>query len=576
MFYGENIPPNIPDDHYTTPKSFASVKPKSSQFTSIRPSPHSGPSPTSNRFRQSRDSASGYFVEPEPFAENSISPADDGADVAQAFRAQVLAACAESSGIDPGSLSFHNDQHFLPVEVPFVVPAEYTQPMGFNHNSTISLTEEHESEAVDVGESFRQQVLAACTRVALESWLDDATPDRTWTPLETRAISPSVLNQEVNKLLSRVPSPALMREPVPDEAPIFVPTLAVEEPVMRPADIPPVPLIVETIVTSPKQGLRRAESEIITEPLSPVRDSIRLIESYDKLRRPVSPLTGSNRPISPTSGVVPGSIRSFKTLPRHTESSLEVESGTGESAIEDIAADSKEPPRPTGSSVETGSVTEEIGSDNKQPPRQTDSSVEAGSRTEEIESENRELPRQTDSSVEAGSVESVVEDIGGQLSEEEAPLIAEGYSVLPEVEKRHSLVIDQLKLHLSSRKRREEEEEQPNEPQGISSHENSSLTDLIQALNFGHEDYEAIDDPQIMEEPEMRNQEPSTSVPMGDQQGSIKNAHPSLNSLNSESQPPPSLHPITSELDPPLPIRAPKLETPIKRKGGLFNCCCRV
>lgn len=334
--YSENIPPNVGDD-YRTPQSIPSLQSKSSHYTSIRPSPRNVVSPG---FKATQAGPTDYGTTPRSVNEDLYhiqqggSPLlqinGTGGDVAEAFRAQVLAACAESSMMDGGMIG-------VP-EMPYTAPVEYQyeEQMAFNplmaepaHGISFGADSfvQHQ-DAGDVGESFRQQVLEACTRVALESWLDDATPDRNWTPLETRAISPSVLNQEVNKKLeskllsTRIELPAetavevqqydlplenaekeiqeepteqIMTEPSESIA-LNVAEMVAEEPVEQSAaDVPPI----EVAVVSPK--LNRGSSELIQEPLSPVRDSVRIIEESSKSRRLTSPLPGSISRIRPKS-----------------------------------------------------------------------------------------------------------------------------------------------------------------------------------------------------------------------------------------------------------------------------------
>lgn len=201
--FEENVPPTSAEDPYTTPQSVPSFKPKSSQFTSIRPSPHSLVSPMAPIDNVNSLTPSSFRAVLGNQENRPLTPLDQQdesqvmvTEVGEAFRAQVLAECAAVSG-------------FAGV-APEIIPMESVlsaDPAG------------EQAPYVDVSESFRQQVLAACSQTAYDSM--------------TRTISP-----------------------------------------------PP--------ASAPLSPLRRGMSELITEPMSPVRASVRLFESGIK-SKPLSP-----------------------------------------------------------------------------------------------------------------------------------------------------------------------------------------------------------------------------------------------------------------------------------------------
>jgi len=626
MYYGENIAPNTLDENYRTPQSIPSIKPKSSQYTSIRPSPQSAVSPVSNFKRGTPEGlravlsqqSNHHFEYPPEVASNVTADSE----VANAFRSQVLQACAESSGVDISGFDFRRDPSYTTLDMPYIPSSEFSyQPAAeassFQHMMEVPYAPElvhHQSqnEASDVAESFRQQVLAACTRVALESWLDDATPDRPWTPLETRLISPVVLNSEVNrKLASSMHYPAVVvaltsqpeyPQPVfeapksvvksvkqsplgvpamipeePLESPhrpkaVMISTLAVEEPSLPPnnlviptsqveepvesprvpleritsplempaislspakdqlvADIPPLTDYKAAYNTqSPSVKLARSESIVDNEPLSPVRDSIRLLEK-----------TSERKAMTFT----PGSIkRKMK------------ESGVAEEPKVQKPAD-----------VQKLSETIPIDTQQHNP---SDENIFANNQPNEsigtFWDELGVAPPAGDFNFN-GVTQFVVPE-----SAEESPR----YVMSPAMREQHSLLIDELKFHFSSRKDSVlvEDQQDFNVPQiveltaqsvypiggeryDITESKENSLGEIVQALNFTHESKQ-----------EQSGQEIVNPKSLG------MKGHPSQTSLASGTFPPPSLQPLT---DPDRPASHQAIKTPVKRRKPLFVCCCQ-
>ena len=528
--YSENIPPNVGED-YKTPQSIPSLPSKSSHYTSIRPSPRSIVSPG---FKTSQAGPKDYGTTPRSVNEDlyhtqqGVSPMlhnpSAGGDVAEAFRAQVLAACAESSMMDGGIFGVPEMPYTAPIEYQYedqiaFNPIMVEPPHGISFGADSFV--QHQDTG-DVGESFRQQVLEACTRVALESWLDDATPDRNWTPLETRAISPSVLNQEVNKKLeSNLPSPRtevpteaveiqepdlpidivekeiqeepleqIVTETVPnleqpseviqDVLPLMsLPEMLPEEPVEQSttADVPPI----EVIMVSPK--LTRGSSELIQEPLSPVRDSVRIIEA----RRPTSPLWKS----------APGSISRIR-------------------------------------------------------PKQE----------EEIAVQTEEMRNTLEIPVEDKYVD------------------AQGENMSPELKKQHSLLIEELKVRFSASKQQQNPEDSMHvnietsredfNPESVdqSAIVPVSLDGIMEWLGEEKDDISPAQGEEKDPSSDRVPESPPQSPPIFDEPKSqLQPTHPSMPSLISEGSPP-SLQPIGPS------FLGPDMKTATKRRP-LF-CCCRV
>ena len=660
-YYAENIPPNMGEDPYRTPQSIPSMKSKSSAFTSIRPSPRSLTSPAT-RPGQIKGTGfvatySGRDFDVQSPREQSImnQSASAQSDIADAFRAQVLAACAGASDFEGGLQDMRHNANFGAVEIPYMPPAEYVYnpyreqssfqqlvevPNGVSFAAEPVVNESYYShhqpavEPSDIGETFRQQVLAACTQVALESWLDDATPDRQWTPMDTRAVSPALLNDAVNaKLASAVPSPKVelaavatepveetISEPVTDvqseKSPVItaadlldLPTLIPEKtPVVGSIELPEEPraesenspvTIREPLVelppmetekpaqqmsprwadiaaakspvtfreplielpsleaekpvqqTSPrwadiapaKSGfssprLAKAFSEIVEEPLSPVRDSVRLIEESSKSKRPVSP----DQRVAEIAKSTPGSIRQVR---RRQVADLQ------ESTVPIINVTS---PRLSEEGVQTEPVMENV-------------VQECSEAIVHVDQENVSPKR-----------------------------LNVGLALSPEQKKQHSMIIEELKVRFSSRKNREEDSMfvHVNEP-AIQSVESSILAPISLMdsgkldMDFGVPppervwEHEEAEDENVAANAAGENEggEKGVTLPIGEDFESVEQehtareelpaGHPSAASFNTDGSPP-SLQPV---LDPEeRRTLSSSDQTPKPNKKKPFFCCC--
>ena len=180
------------EDQYKTPESQSSFKPKSSNYASMRHSPRSPTSIVSETApAQSTPSAIPRVVEsqkggyPSPsagehvFGKGSHLPTVEvGGDheVADAFRAQVLAACAASTSMSPQSIGVPKLYEIPQVSEPVehgIDPelAKYLSPKAVSVTPRVFISDPLDSatEAVygDVSDSFRQQVLTACEHAFL-------------------------------------------------------------------------------------------------------------------------------------------------------------------------------------------------------------------------------------------------------------------------------------------------------------------------------------------------------------------------------------------------------------------------
>jgi hypothetical protein len=504
--------------------------------------------------------------------------------------------------------------NFGGVDIPYQPPAEYIYnpyreqasfqqfidvPNGVSFAAEPVVNDSyysHHQPAVDtsdIGETFRQQVLAACTQVALESWLDDATPDRQWTPIDTRAVSPALLNHAVSaKLASAVQSPkveefaAVAVDPVGDDIPapatdvqsekspeiapvehldiptplpektplvtsvllpeesrtesakspvaireplIELPSLEVEEAVQQLSPRWAEVVLAKSALSSPR--IAKAISEIIEEPLSPVRDSVRMIERNDKTKRPVSPDPRVSEIVKST----PGSIRQVR---RRQVAELQ------ESTVAII---------------------------NVTSPRQTEEGIQTEPVIEQLVHENQENVSPKHVSV---------------------PL----NNLSPEQKKQHSLIIEELKIRFSSRKNREEDSMfvHVNEP-AIHSVESSFLAP-ISLLDSGKLDMDLTVPPVHREwEEEVEDQvivanlanesvekpaDKGISLPIVEEYESIEQehtareelpaGHPSAASFNTDGSPP-SLQPV---VDPEERRTLSSLDQSPNKKKKPFLCCC--
>ena len=180
------------EDQYKTPESQSSFKPKSSNYASMRHSPRSPISAVSETApAQSTPSAIPRVVDsqkggyPSPSAGEHVfgkgshlEPVEIGGDheVADAFRAQVLAACAASTSMSPKSIGVPKLYEIPQVSEPMeqgIDPelAKYLSPKAVSVTPRVFISDPLDSatEAVygDVSDSFRQQVLTACEHAFL-------------------------------------------------------------------------------------------------------------------------------------------------------------------------------------------------------------------------------------------------------------------------------------------------------------------------------------------------------------------------------------------------------------------------
>lgn len=276
---------SVVDDQYQTPESQPSFKPKSSNYTSIRPSPRS-PSSVNSEAAQTHprpylkkiaNSTKGGFPSPgtpESAFEAGSVPEPIGSsiehEVADAFRAQVFAACVASSKLHPRSLGSPPKVFAMPPKVdpmdeirnPELV--KYLSPRSLAQVPVLLPAEPqnmlpNEPMYGDVSDSFRLQVLSACEQaasvtIAIDTFMKVITPKAPNSPLGIQE------------------SPRSARQPGTKETPRSESERRIQSP-KRPVS----PAVMRQ---SPGSGRR------IHTPLSSVSAGMR---SSPRLGRPVSP-----------------------------------------------------------------------------------------------------------------------------------------------------------------------------------------------------------------------------------------------------------------------------------------------
>ena len=264
--HSENV--EIP---YTTPKSEVSMRPKSSTYTSVKGSPHITPISATSKPTSTPGSKYGVqgLLSGQLLPIAPLSPRDYGSDsgsildpqnlttgeVADAFRAQVYAACAATSphASMVGQFPIPTSEEPLDVAPVYFVPqfSDITNMMNFNPEPVAQaidgsqITEDYAQG--DISDSFRQQVFAACTQAALDSLHGNSKTGSPRSPL----LPP--LKEEVSVKNSPSKSPAASKTPVA----VALPILATEQPVQSAAKADS-PVVSPKPETSPKTN-RKSE-----------------------------------------------------------------------------------------------------------------------------------------------------------------------------------------------------------------------------------------------------------------------------------------------------------------------------